>query len=528
MQKVIIVDDEVHIRNLIKYLIHWEELGMELCGSFGNAEETLDFFCNNSADIVISDIQMPGTNGLAMIEEIKKKNEKTSFVIISGFRDFDFAKKAVKLGVQDYILKPIDEEELNNTLLNLKSRGSSSNDNANKRQSFINILKGERVINDEDKANEEYGYHFKRGGIYLVLEMVFCRVSEDENPKIMADRLVLRLRKAIEDLCIEFEAFNRNQHSELILVEIKEEDAREFYSRLELFYRQSCRDEEQIETINFYLSAGTAVKAIDQLRHTTDSAIFFSGGRLTYGKQRVYIADVLSTNEQLLSTASPDLDKELVRRFERGIESLNDSEISTTIHEVFVSLESEGNDNPTIYLYACRYLFDCLLKAIEKIANIANTEVKHLQESMELVISNADTIMTLQNAFARYCLRTVEQYLSANKHNSQAYVQFAKDYIDKHYAEEISLNDLADKAYINAAYLSSIFKESTGVNYTTYLTNVRIEKAKELLRNLDMNMSEIAEAVGYHNPRYFTRKFEENCGIKPSEYRRMYLRKIDW
>ena len=114
--------------------------------------------------------------------------------------------------------------------------------------------------------------------------------------------------------------------------------------------------------------------------------------------------------------------------------------------------------------------------------------------------------------------------LDGKQDNAQVYVNLAKKYIDEHYAEEISLQTIADLAHVNAAYLSSVFKKTTGINYLTYLTEVRMEKAKELLCQLDMNLSQIANAVGYTSTRYFSKTFENEVGMKPSEYRRVYLR----
>ena len=116
MAKVLLIDDEIHVRSLMKYLIHWEELGLTLEGEYDNAQDAVAKMQQEPADIVITDICMPGMDGLEMIEQIQQSNQNCRFILISGYRDFEYAKKAIGLGVSEYIVKPINEEEINKTL----------------------------------------------------------------------------------------------------------------------------------------------------------------------------------------------------------------------------------------------------------------------------------------------------------------------------------------------------------------------------------------------------------------------------
>ena len=123
MYKVIIADDELHIRNLLKYLIHWEELGLTFAAEYDNGADVVGHVEREHIDIIITDIQMPGMDGLDMIRAVREADPDSRFIVISGYRDFAYAQTAVKLGVSDYILKPIDEEELNAALAALVGDG---------------------------------------------------------------------------------------------------------------------------------------------------------------------------------------------------------------------------------------------------------------------------------------------------------------------------------------------------------------------------------------------------------------------
>ena len=148
MKSVLIADDEIHVRSLLKHLIHWDEFELILKGEFDNAEDVVSFVKQEKVDIIITDIMMPGMNGIEMIKTVKEIQNQCRFILISGYRDFEFAQAAVKLGVSDYILKPLNEEEVNTVLKTLASEKDENQEELYKktvlRQKFREILEGEK------------------------------------------------------------------------------------------------------------------------------------------------------------------------------------------------------------------------------------------------------------------------------------------------------------------------------------------------------------------------------------------------
>lgn len=228
MKNVIIADDEVHVRSLLKHLVHWDEYGLNLAGEFDNAEDIIEFMQHEKVDIVVTDIMMPGLNGIEMIKEIKKQQIQCRFVLISGYRDFEFAQAAVKLGVSDYILKPINEDEVNAVLKSLAEEKSEGGEEEFRRkairQKFREVLAGDTAVPDLETVEKKYCLHFqKEGAFFRVLQLGFCGCREGEEVEQVAGDIWNILRKNISECCVEQEMFPSSWLRYNIVLQIKDD-----------------------------------------------------------------------------------------------------------------------------------------------------------------------------------------------------------------------------------------------------------------------------------------------------------------
>lgn len=530
MLRVVLADDEIHIRNLLKYLIHWDEHGLELVSDYGSGQAVVEHAKEDTPDLIISDIKMPGMDGLEMIRQVREILPNCRFVIISGFRDFEFAQKAVKLGVSDYILKPIAEDELNETLRSI-TRSASENvvqasGVSDRRQPFLSVLKNQNTVSGYMDANKRYGFHFEKIGNWYVLILQFCRVAMESSAAEHATRILKMLKKRLEPMVSDQEAFMVDDHVYTTVLQLKPEKEADFLRNLDYTYRSLLDEErESISPMRFYLSCGRKVEDIRDISSAYQSAKFFIAGRLRYGDNRVYIADT-QQNASLWQSESKPIGNEVIREFRRALENSEEKEIRNIIESEFEQYLN-NTENWALYEHMCLQFSDVLFSVLNRMGMPAH-EMEQNRAALESGLENCDTIESLASQIIRSVLEITRRYITANKDNPQSYVKFAKEYIDAHYSEDITLTILAEKANINPAYLSSLFKEETGENYSAYLTRVRIEKAKELLCDISLNISQIAEQTGYSSPRYFSRIFESVTGIRPSEYRRLYLRKMNW
>lgn len=525
MEQVILIDDEINIRRLVKYLIHWEEIGIHLAGEFDDALEAVEFTRKNHVDIIVSDIMMPELDGLEMVDRIRQFSPDCKFVMISGYRDFEFAQKAVKLGVKDYLLKPVNEKELNDVLQDivdgLRQNHKASGKDVPYRQKIASLLTGAQVFRDIPGINEKYHTFFEGEGAFRVLHIGFCNYNE-QNISQTAEYLLDKLISSVKNNCTDLEAVQISEIRYDVLMQVKPGMDETVLRCLDTTYKEAVREYRNIQSLRFYVSLGVAVKSPEGIRDSADSAHFFLSGRLGYGSTRLYVADALPNAEKLLRE-NYSLNYQDARAFDRYIDSADEAGIKNMIRKLFREL-LELEDNYIFYFYLSFDLNERMC-AILKQRGIERSQTDRLEEKLRRILDNCDTVRMIQHEMERFCCDNVNKYLTDQKDSMQVYVQFAKNYIEKHYAEEVTLQIIADKAHINSAYLSSIFKKNMGVNYQNYLTEVRIEKAKTLLCDLDMNLTQIANAVGYNSTRYFSKTFEQETGIKPSEYRCANLRK---
>lgn len=526
MKSVMIVDDEIHVRSLLKHLIHWEELGLVLKGSYSDGEEIMEALKGESTDIIISDIMMPGMDGIELVQALKPLLPQCRFVFISGHRDFEFARNAVKLGVEDYILKPLNEKEINETLKRVLNKWSSHEEKDTAgvilRQKLIEVVTNPEFPGDIDYVNAKYNMHFHRSGKFRVLQLGICNVGKESEIGKIRDDIANALKRSVEDYCYDAEILRISELRYCIVIQIKEDMDNRTLRILDTVYRDLVHKYGDLISERFYLSAGKIVDSPGELKESYEGSCFFLAGRFVYGTTRFYIADILPQSEELQHENSR-VPSDVLRRFESMIEGIDKTGIEALVNMLFDQYQKEKNENPMFYIYMITELGEHLMLVLKRL-NTHPREVKKIGEQLNEIVDNCDTVMMLRFEVKKFFITIIDKYLSGKKNNGTVYVNQAKQFIDTHYGEKISLNIIAEKLHVNGAYLSTIFKEETKENYSEYLTKVRIEKAKELLKELDLNISQIADKVGYTSARYFSRIFEEETGLKPSEYRRMYLR----
>ena len=530
MLRVVLADDEVHIRNLLKYLIHWEEHGLQLIADYETGRDVAEHVREDRPDLIISDIKMPGMDGLEMIRSVKAILPECRFIIISGFRDFEFAKQAVRLGVMDYILKPVDEDELNGTLAEMVKEISTEEPEEPRglnRQDFLPAIRGQGHAGTISDVNKTYGFHFAETGTFYILWLQFCRRPPQMAVADAAKRVMQRVHGCLEEYLNDGESYMVSGQAFIGMIQVKENREAGFLRELDSAYREVLDEEKAaIAPMTIYLSCGNGVNDIAEIHDSYDCAKFFIGGRFGYGEGRVYIADT-QVNKRYWIKDSYTLRNETIKRFCSAIENREEALALRITEEAFRTYENSGENNWTLFVYISYQLADALTQMLNNLG-VTTSEAMSLRSVMEQWNENTDTIDGLVSNTQKMISQVMHQYLSDSKEDSHAVIQYARDYIDKHYADDITLALLADKININPTYLSAVFKETTGINYSSYLTAVRVEHAKELLRDIDMNLSEVASAVGYNSTRYFTRIFKQETGIKPSEYRRLNLKKMNW
>lgn len=529
MLKVIIADDELHIRNLLKYLIHWEELGLTFAAEYDNGPDVVEHVEREHIDIIITDIQMPGMDGLDMIRAVRETDPNSRFIVVSGYRDFAYAQTAVKLGVSDYILKPIDEDELNAALAALVGNGGGEGREQDKRderrKSFLPVLRGHRVVMDAEQANREFGFHFMPSGCYFVAWMAICRAKRQENTTERAQKKMEILKDRLESCCHDLESFMLSDLTCALLLQCAPDRRDEVLRTACDAYQELLRKEIPGDELRYYLSVGKAVYDLREIQGSMESARFFIAGRIQYGTRRVYIADYMQCADALQSQ-SIHIPYETGRSLDSALERTDEAAMKQAIRDAFAFYRVTGQKNPTLCFAIARQIGEVLVQKLSQFG-ASPGKTRRVMEELETRLDNSDTEEQVQAVVENICGEAVHRHLLGGRTEQNAYILQAKSYIDAHYGENISLALLAEKIHINPAYLSTLFKNEVGVNYQDYLTAVRIDKAKQLLAGEPMNISQVANAVGYGSARYFSKTFEAQTGIRPAEYRRLRMRRLE-
>lgn len=524
MLKVLIADDEVHICSLLKYLIDWEKLGLEFAGSFGNGQAVLDHLRTHTADILLCDIEMPGLNGIELMQQLSRDYPELKIIVISGFRSFDYVRSSMQLGACNYLLKPVNEVELNQILSAVVAQirdGSAVRNSvtmqASARLQFFDLLHRAALPQTLEEINRNFGYRFLPG-TFQVLYAVFPGLETDtEKLRLTSRTLEDTLRPMVADLCQELEFFREDEHHLCILLNTAEVNSVNISIALDailhnLFVELSCKCQDDV-----FVGVGVpapSVAALSQSYRTAQRATymrFFAAHRKSAYADERYLKDY---TDPLLSIA----DRQTITHC---IEDIDPDRLEQFIQQAVAQHGKLFAERPYLLYKLGEEFLQQLLHTLANLNNPLPNPTDFFQKSLQR-LDLCTTLPRWQTELCRQLNAQVQEKLTTKLDNVAAYSQQAKQYIDRHYQENITLEKLATQLGINAAYLSVVFKNDLQMNYSKYLLMMRMEKAKELLRCCEWNLTEIAHAVGYDRTAYFSSAFRTYTGLHPKEYQRLH------
>lgn len=532
MKKItlLIVDDEKRIGQLIARLIHWDAYNLESLGVYDNSEQAYGAILLHHPDIVISDIKMPVMDGLELVRRVLDSNLHPHFIFVSGFREFEYAHTALKYGVEDYLLKPIQEEELNAVLARVTQTHSEGIRRVQEEKrlqeaahigqlvtsadAMASLEHAEQPI-DWDAFNKTYRLNVAPGRMLAV--MVWLDYEHSEERDAIQDRLVInntitmmenRLRPfireqiyAITEKCGILAALNypagasegivRKLHT--AFSEIKQYLAAFQAYRVTMSLGVECERDQVAESIAC-------------ARHRIRQRILLGVDRMIYG-----------TIWQAPPAACAQLYEEEKYQMRNSIESFSPQGLTDLLAQKRAQMQQVPSIDPANYYLLADTLTAAFFGTLEKVPSNIQAH-RQMQETLHQCWTVASLFQTLQANFTEI-LKTME---AGQQQRVTRPIREAEHYVAAHYGEKITLEDLAAHLQLNPSYFSSLFKQQTGKNFQSYLQDYRMEKAKELLRTTNETMMSIAEKVGYTDTRYFSQSFAKVVGIKPSLYRKLY------
>ena len=525
--KVLIVDDEVRICHLLEKLIDWRELDMEVIGIANDGITAYEQILHSGPDIVITDIRMSGYDGIELIRKTREAEIPAHFIIVSGYRQFEYAKNAIRYGAADYILKPISKDELTGILKNLKKQIESERDSLHReekllrniesgktmmRRQFLMSLLSERQFSESD-VGELFGTELNGQSFRVLLVKIKTPGKETENSdlkNLLGKKIASSLEKELESLgaetitVIEQDvlvcAFLYEQGSELLISEW----TKGIWSHLKTLLGEY--GESRIT-----IGLGSAANAQEELTHAMKSAKDALDMRFFSGSDRLILAERAKSASLRLSDI---LTSETRERLEKSIEAFDASSFSDLCTGLFEKVKRSGSFNAGL-------LFELKNEIYRIMKRIYGLQESELEQRLKLV-SAAYDYQEFLSAFMALMCGAMNRCHEERKLQEEQPIRLAKGYIDEHYTQPITLEEVATVANLSPAYFSAVFKKYTDKNFSEYLIERRIKESKRLLRETTFNIKEISDKVGYRDQKYFSKLFVKVTGLKPSEFRKLY------
>lgn len=543
MLKIFLAEDEVVVRETIKRMIPWEELGFELVGEAADGEMALPLLIRQQPDLLITDIKMPFMDGLTLARLAKKEIPGLKVVILSGYDDFNYAKQAIGIGVEDYLLKPITKNALIERLSEIRSRYEHEKtqkeyyekfqremqayEKNSSRDFFEVLVDGSMDMMEVYKRAEKLGLDIVAEAYNVLIFTMNCDEDfsgqRDEYSSWEAESLEL-----LENFFAGHSSamlFRSNIFSYGVLLkgqrETIEENTRACVDEIrKILSRQDGRRE-------WFLAVGQSVERLSQIQKSYHTASRAFSQRYLYDENILYY-DEMETMEHPGGQAETE-DNAYLQKVD--VNALNPA-----ILQKFLSngLQEEAENFVKDYFYAIgQEPMESLVFRNYVILNVRFSVISFIKglgcDTNEMESADTEEVLAesgknMESAIA-YAKKMISQAIEIRDQNSgnknRSILKTAVDFIDSHYMEEdISLNTVANVANVSANHFSALFSQNMGQTFIEYLTTLRMNKAKELLRCTGMRSSEIAGEIGYKDAHYFSYLFKKTQGMTPSDYRK--------
>lgn len=517
MYKVLLVDDEILIREKISKRIPWNDLGFALSACCENGKDAIEWMQKNKVDVVLTDICMPYVDGLEVARYVEENMPGTKVVIITGYDEFDYAKKALEYHVFSYILKPITAAELIGNLKqiyqlleserrNLQVYSSYENSFPALKNQFLNqLVRGEVSRVEIPRKLTEYGIELQ--GSFYSSAILIPKDSSKRNELANAAGVIQR------DFEGEMLAFEGNDGTVIAIVRQEMVEKTRGVIR---FQCQTLLDSVHKKTgIVFSCLVGPAVPELFLMNSSYEKARELS--EFTFLERQGYIYEWEVYNKQRLSLQwnlkKEDLEKRLVYAVQ--------SNLTEDIRKDIRSIREEYSERwiaKTKVVIIYQNLMMALMNCFERL-NIEDKEFFQRYQEVIFKLYNCEYISDMEKAVLDYFLSAAELMNKKRSSYGDQQVEIALEYLDTHYGDyDLSLQLMCEKLAISVSYFSTAFKNYTGMTFIEALTKKRIEKAMELLANTSMKFYEIAELCGYNDANYFGSIFKKTVGKSPRVY----------
>ena len=528
MLKVVIADDEPRVCRLVQMLADWNALGMEVIGTASNGFEALEMMEKLMPDILITDIRMPGCDGLELIKKAKVISPNLEIALISGYAQFEYAQTAMQYDVGGYLLKPIKKDVLMDILEKLgrkcRERATSATimedlrKDSNKSRDLLRNRLFEDLLNkklyapSKEQLQSEYDFHVQDGLLQVfILKMDynldnFCGASLS----VIQKKVEESFNSSVFSLCLtsEFQFYGSSGYGMLNYDTKKSDQIRRVLRQcLNLLVAQKFI----FGPIEFSLAVSKIADIPEKLPI------------LMFEAQNAITERIVEGTGRLLETVLPASginSRKLLDKYNRTMDHIVDILSIEEADKAISSLNSEVKEIAGVRGFE---IFDLILAAGKMFAIRLNVKedsgfLREFEEHCRLC-SSVDNLFDCLQDFQR---KQINILLEQRESESIRPIRIAKQYIHQHFNKAITLEDVCAATGFSVSYFSTMFKKECGEGFSKYLIRVRIEHAKALLQETNLSVMEICDQVGYSDLKHFTSTFKKMTGLNPAQYRKLY------
>lgn len=524
MFKVLIVDDEPFFREYLRTVWNWEAYGFVICGEAKSGIEALQIAKKTFPDLALVDIDMPNMDGLLLSEELKKRFPDISIVMVSGHGEFEYARKALKIGVEDYLLKPFDDDELYLTLSKVKGRLQKirevrkSNNNHSRwlREQFFNMLiSQDHTLNDEEIMSqcERFGISNESdyfGVITVEIDNLYERWNDNQEILLWKNTISNILNEIIQEHARNFVFFGPEDRV-ISLIQFGKESDGTIIDKINFQYL--CDMVKRHFKFTATIGIGKPSQGFKGIRESYMESLAALQSKITAGNG--IVIHYLETDHAVQGFYSSEINEKMILAMR-----LNDSlEIKKQLDDVFQYIREKRLTVDMTYVIIIGLVSLCLSHIIDSGQDIATVLGADFSPYQEII--RQENLERTQDWIGEIFNKSLKLNEGTNKTSrSRQIFEEAKLLIDQNYQyPELTVEGVTKLLFVNGSYLRKIFSKESDMSISDYITYVRMQQAKELIQLKAAKISIISSMVGYSDPGYFSKCFKKHYGVTPSEYK---------
>lgn len=516
MLKVLLVDDEIITIRMLQDLIDWKKYQLQLIGYAQDGLQAVDMFLKYEPDIVISDIKMPNMTGIELVRKTKALNKETAIILVSAYSDFAYISEAMKMGCSDYILKPIDENELDEALKKVVEKISGQNEQKEiimksktltRNNLLLSFMKTGAHLNSVMNNKTDYPVNFSSFFI-LKLQLNYHTINEYANMQHIEKVKTSYISHVIEEVIHQYEhiLFDYEEDGWIILLSnVVHEDILTVSEHLK-------QQLHEYFGINIFACFSDEIQQFESLPLQYSKLKLLSRYHFYIGSEDI-VGYGYNCNE---SEFNQIRGLNLVNEMEEALLKNNRTFAEKILNEVFYLSK---NINPL----DLNLVYEMCYQIIVAIKRMIVNKSEQTEEMAYILKVNFDDLLQYKSVISlkHFMLRTVSVIMGQeNQVKYSDIVETGIDLLQENYNKNISLEEICKQISVSKNYFSFLFKQEVGISVWTYLTELRLNAAKKLLIETDMKNYEIAKQVGYDNPSYFSMLFKNHESMTPREYRK--------